>query len=426
MLHKILNFSQIGKFQEYDLSFDGVRYSMIFSLYLLHRLYITFYHIQINYMNLYKCFIGNVSIISNKKYIVTYCDIHSQILTYPPNQEVDVYIVSSYRVHQDILLHYSVIDTEKINTLVFDYLPIDLSTPTWNVYFVQFQITIFHVHIVILKYQIISVITQNGYFSIVQLHDGPGVLAKLLIPVSQLKQTSTYLTSSFQCVMSVRLRGPNTPYHLFKYLPLTRKLSQKITLVESQVKVIQYPQMCNGCPLLQFYSKTTYRQNINITINNLSYGEHMNFLCEYAGLAVFEKKHRTYKELTTICYAQKGYSHRNIYTKTSEAILVFYSYLIYGAININVSISVTICKIIAINTCVFDTKCNILGNYCNTLRTIMSQENFESDGISYPIYALYGRGFLKVRVKEKTLHNIPAIPQRRPVSTVSNFQGYLY
>ena len=374
---------------------------MIFNLYPLHRLNITFYHIQINYMNLYKCFIGNVSIISNNKYIATFCGIHSQLLNYPPNKEIEIYIVSSYRVYQNILLHYSVIDKGKISTFLFDYLPIALSTTTWNVYFVQFQITILHVHIVILKYQIISVIIQNEYFSLVQLHDGPGVLAKILTPVSQSKQNSTYHTSSFQCLMSVKLQGPNTPYQLFKYLPLTRKLSHEITSVESQVKLIQYPHMCNGCSLLQFHVQTTYHHNINITTNNLSYIGHMNILCQYAGLAVFDKKQGAYKELTTVCYAHKGYTYRNVYTKGFEAILVFYSYPMYGAININVSISVTVCKVIAINTCVFDTKCQILGNYCNTLRTIMSQENFESDGISNPVYAIYGKGFLKVRVKEK-------------------------
>ena len=201
-------------------------------------------------------------------------------------------------------------------------------------------------------------------------------------------------------MMSVKLPGINNPYHLFEYLPLAMKLSQKILSLENQVK-LQYPQMCEGCSLFQCQAKAAHPQHVNITTNNMSYKGQNNILCEYAGLAVFEKKYKTYKEITTVCYTHIGYAHRNIYTRDFEAVLVFYSYPLYGTISITVSISFTNCKIITINTCVFETKCNILGRYCNTLRNIMSHESFESDGIGKPGYGSYGRGFFKVNTNER-------------------------
>ena len=53
-----------GKFKRIDETKYGTKHTWYFNLHSVLRLNITFHQLQIMYMNLYKCFIGSVHLVS--------------------------------------------------------------------------------------------------------------------------------------------------------------------------------------------------------------------------------------------------------------------------------------------------------------------------------------------------------------------------
>ena len=90
-----------GKFKIEDETKYGTIHTWYFNLHSVLRLNITFHQIQIMYMNLYKCLIGRVYLVSYtdfKKSENIYCGIHSLIVNYPFFRKVNVGIKSLYTV----------------------------------------------------------------------------------------------------------------------------------------------------------------------------------------------------------------------------------------------------------------------------------------------------------------------------------------
>ena len=78
---------------------------------------------------------------------------------------------------------------------------------------------------------------------------------------------------------------------------------------------------------------TLPNHNLNISIVNLTGTSETQ--CRYAGLSPYEEKNNSYDEISTICSSSEGHRHQNIYSNTSNILLVFYMYLEYVFLNIS-------------------------------------------------------------------------------------------
>ena len=155
-------------------------------------------------MNLYECVIGQVWVLSGEKGQHRYCGILSNIINYPPHFRTFVVILAATRVKYEVMILYSIIDENRI--ILDSNYPLSKSPtlhPMWTLFFLQKNITTERFDIIAEKYKVIflhllivSRISANVY-------DGPGVLSKKLSPFNQSDSKLFYLTSSFQCVLSI-------------------------------------------------------------------------------------------------------------------------------------------------------------------------------------------------------------------------------
>ena len=400
--HKTLKVDKIGMFILHDQTVFGTEHTWHYSLHSFLRINITFYHIHFTYMNLHKCFIGNVTVISDQYHREIYCGIHSLFLSYPSHKKVNITVLSAYRVQYNLMLDYSVIDEGRIKSFIYNINLRNISIPVWTVYFLKHQIRTLHLHITVLKYQRIMLKITIVNFALVEVYDGPGLLSESLLPANKSKENQKiYYSSSFLCVLTFWLKEFINLAQYFKFSWFINNPSQQTPLKENNVVIISYPEIHRKCSITVLQVSTNNDLNINISINIVSYKGMVNTLCQHAGLAVFSEKYGIYKELSVVCSTDKRYPHRKIFSNSPNVVLVFYCFQGYGEIKIEkIILSTTKCRAVPINTCVFDRHCSTMGNYCSSLKVILSQENIEAYGFGNPTATKYGRAFFKVRGRE--------------------------
>ena len=359
------------------------------------------------YMNLYKCFIGSVYLVSYtdfKKSENIYCGIHSLIVNYQFFRKVNVGIKSLYRVQYKVVVTYSIIDCCGIrSSSLMNSLQKQSLTIKWQLYIPLHNISAINIFISVVKYQQLTLYVQKNFFSLVEVYDGPEISSEGVMPLTQSQNSSKYLLSSFQCITTFWLQSSDfskVTDHVLNFSSMMSPSSQNINLLPHNATIFKYPEMCKDCSttILQITNSLNY--HINLFIETLSYKGQNNILCKYAGLVAYDLLKGHFQESRNICNVVKGYKFRDTYLKGSKSILVIYVFPEHGSLTTNIILSKTKCKVIIINVSVLDMHCNVMGSYCTDFRNIKTKERFNTNCVGNPYCSDIGRSFFDFRVEK--------------------------
>ena len=373
---KYLHIKNVGHFMLHDDTLFGSRYTWDITLHASLRLNISFHYIGIYYLNLYKCSIGKVLIRTfrlnhfnqywqySDKDDFTYCGILSDTSNYPKHRKTQITVFSKYRVQHNISLSYSVIDSDAI----VSFSPKSPSKHLIVLYFKTYKLAIQEYYIIGPKHTkiVLFIISRNNLEH--EVYDGPGKLSRRLN--SQINEKNKmFILSGFQCSVFTRANM----YHNSSLIDLGNisltyrhhKILHKINVSINSTETISITDHCLICT---WFINNSNEYNINITINQLKYVGIYNRHCSVAGLGVFEVQNRIYSEISTFCYQVKDHSYQSIYSKNNHLQMVHYTYPEYGTLSVNLTMSTTHCKVIPINTCIFEHNCSSINTmHCRNI-----------------------------------------------------------
>ena len=367
-------------------------------MFILHeklRLNLTFYQIYFRFRHFHTCSLGEVKVISHSKnqQVFRYCGIHSNMINYPENRNVSVYLprVTVRRKLSgiyNVTAFYSVIDTKRIVSSKKH--KIFTRNLVWNLYLVPREIRVMKFVLKTKKYQHFAIKFIDDSGLIVEIFDGPGTHSPNIFK----KNNKLYVTSTFQCILNLWLpfnKILNTKC-VFQFLAESSSVSMKFKLKESFPHTISHAfTTYEVWKILSFY-------NLNLTVINLTYTGFNDPLCTFAGIAIYSLNKDSHTEITTECISIKNiFTYRNIYSKSNETLLVLYYYKEYGNLSFTIQFSATKCKPVTINTCALSYLCKFPNNtMCKEHREQISSLNLKHSKIStdFPISVKPGECFI--------------------------------
>ena len=354
-IRKILGIGNVGKFMLHDDTLFGTEHTWNVEVDTLLRLRVLFYYIHIYYLNLYTCSIGKVVIkTSTINDHFTYCGILPNTLNYSPFRKTQIMVLSKYRVQHDIFMLYSVTDVDRIRSCSSNFLSSNIKLML-GLHFERHNSTILHYYICGPKYvKIVLLIRAQLILKPYNVYDGPKDSSKVLDFKIQNMNERLFLTSTFQCTIMTWAEYNS----IISLTHINQNISEKISFPPNEVRNIS---MKNYHGFHMFSIWTSNEFVIKVTINSLKYIGLHNRLCRYSGLVVFDTENNTHQEISTICYNLPGSNqYQDIYCSKPKCHVAHYGYTDYGILNVTLTLSAINCKVIPINTCVFEHSCSFM------------------------------------------------------------------
>ncbi len=203
------------------------------------------------------------------------------------------------------------------------------------------------------------------------LHDGPGKLSPLVLPIGRLSPNSNYdstlmnstlyQTTSFQCLLV--LITMQNEHHVQVTYPANNKSTQMI----DSTKHLSFPEIeTHLSPQIVEISLVRSSLRIYLSIDNLSHSGENNQFCSYAGFT--SSRLPSHEEISSICFFQNGYNSRHIYSDGPQMLLIVYSFAGYASVGVSLTVMTTQCKPVPINTCLMSYSCRASGEQCNFIK----------------------------------------------------------
>ena len=194
-----------GKFYLYNnIEEDIEEDKIIFMLDKKLRLNLTLHHIPFEFRHLRTCSVGEVRVVSHSKneQVFRYCGIHSNMITYPQNTHVSIFLTRVYwyedkmtGIH-NVTAFYSVIDTKMIVSLQ-RYRPLSRNFVVWNLNLVPKDIRVMKFALRTKKYQHFIIKFTNELKLVVELYDGPRTYSSNIFK----NNYEIHVTSTFQSII---------------------------------------------------------------------------------------------------------------------------------------------------------------------------------------------------------------------------------
>ena len=262
-----------------------------FKLNLFMRLNITFLTINIRYMDLYKCIIGQVTVVSfdlsnQLKHI--YCGIQSNMINYSPHRNTKVEISVKYRLQYELVILYSVMDYNVIMTSEVKHFVHSLFEWSFNIIHPKVFTKSFFFSCD--KFQRI-LFTISAQFNIaISIYEGPGILSKILKPFNETVKYKSYLTTSFQALTASYGHFQKSESYFINFVIDN---IQPCTFINVTNVTISFPnETCRKLlSVVEIYTIPHYKINLIIVI---AYYIGVN---NYAGLAAYDHQFNTHKSV---------------------------------------------------------------------------------------------------------------------------------
>ena len=118
-------------------------------------------------------------------------------------------------------------------------------------------------------------------------------------------------------------------------------------------KLSSYDDKCiSKSPVCIIQLQTKQWLYFNITIINMHHNHPISRLCSYGEVSVYDIINGKHKDNSKLCYVHPGnYIYQSIYTNSSTAELVIYSYREYGLFNVTLDVTTTRCQVFTIDVC---------------------------------------------------------------------------
>ena len=413
-----------------------------FNLHPSLTLNITFIQIRIMYMNLFKCFIGNVTVESYFRRSITgtvsnlrrsvYCGCQSYIVCYKSFRFVQVKIAVHVRVQYDVSLAFSVLGSGLVESFQRKgHRGYEMICSELALLFHETLCTYKRALICVRKTKFI-IVRGNSYSSYaLSAFDGPGLLSKNVRLANQ-GDFFEFRSSSFQ--FTIIIKEMRISIYRLSYLEVDITDTTKYMVNGTETIYMAYPNgLCNLTSiicLINFSSEGNYK--VNLTVFDLKFVGTHNSNCEYAGIVLLDSINSNLVELKTICHYFNRIKYQSFYSKNSSSLfIIIYMYKEYGQFNVSFYISQTKCSSITINVCSFELPCEYSQNkMCSELQTL---PNFQSDCI--------GRGencidenkiFAHIKVKNEECviaqltHDTRDLVQLKKFWQNYNWEGHLF
>ncbi len=341
----------------------------IFKLHTLLRINITFVMIKFSDFGMNHCQLGNITLDSgtspemldqscfNVKHVLTslcYCGQHSSLSSYLWDRYVRIIIFRNSAVLHNVRFHYGVMDSDAVIT----YEVIEPTIPNYGIFFTTTAVVLERYLIQTAKYRQlnISFSTKTTSYSI-EVHDGPGLLSKCVTPRKETGMKSTYLTTTFQCIVLVGVQ--NAEKNVLSYDAVSNSDFKSLHIDQGVVQKYSHTSKMHISTIALFHITTVPSHQVCAKIISFSFTNRNNYpKCSFSGLAAYNFHRNTLSEIKAECLQYSGfYRYRNIYSITSSLILVIYSYVEYGQLNLSYELSSTHCKSVTISTCPFFKHC---------------------------------------------------------------------
>ncbi len=351
----------------------AAKYVWRFKLDRIFQLNMTFKGIKFEYMNLQRCFVGQMVITSQNNYSndsLTYCGRQSVLEIYPKYNDISLALSFLHFVNVKVMMTFFLIDYNQVCSWPIN--PNRTLNLKQSLYFPLKNLSVHMYQLVVKQYQNIIVgISTDFFFSMV--FDGPGALSNILTPVNQTTKFRFFQTSAFQSLVSI-LRHLSTSMSLPNE-KLLKYWASQISASHSPIndtKTVTYSAVNFSCtPVISVdsYQDGGFASSyVKIAINSVVNSKHEYSSCTYSGLAAFNLIKSSVQDISTICFSFRGYKHQNIYSQTPKVILVFYEYSEYTSLNATLTLSQTNCRSITLNTCLFMFSCSYSGNDCDSVK----------------------------------------------------------
>ena len=328
------------------------------------RVQLIFNHIYFSSYQASKCTFGKVTIKSGF-WRHAYCGQYPHLITYPPSSTVEIIIMKMGFVDYNGEISYMVVDKRVIishstNRYIYYHTSLFL-IKNMDTFLYSFY---FHVK----KFQIIqltiSKLHVETYYSLV--YDGPGSEFQILQPELQGEDETLFVATTFQCLVNIfsKYDDKNSSKFLnvLKYSAKTKTVTKVIAIERNGSFPFSFPRNCDSnysdlC--IEIISiQVDAGKHLNITITNISTGRVQNSICSYSGFSAYDQNHNNYEEISTTCQPHDQFSQfRNIYSRGTFLLFVFYYYSNHRAIQIDGLVSAVNCSLVYLNVFKFHALC---------------------------------------------------------------------
>ena len=314
-------------------------------------------------MNLYKCFIGNVTVESyyDIRYNIfdhsVYCGLHSYVVNYPLHNNVKIKINTIAAVQYNVSFTFTIMDRYLLHS--FEELA-SKGTKGFKTLLIlnlqfsrcRYQILIIHV----LKTKFIKIKIYNLPSSRISAFDGPGLLSKQVQTVKNHKMIS-FFTKTFQCTFIIKCWFFSS--YKITYSGINNNMVSRIIVNNNTTSYITYPDdMCHLQSVVCLVNISVKNDdNVNLTLARIETTEEQTNLCQYAGITVLNTDTTHYRELKTVCHYFEGYRYQRFYSKKPFLLFIIYMYKEYVKMKISMYYSQSKCTPITINVCSFEIPC---------------------------------------------------------------------
>ena len=287
------------------------------------------------------------------KYQEIYCGLLSNFVSVPRKPSVNLQIIVGFKGHYYVDFSFSVTDPRRLETFVGIQKKQKLrEPPKMTVYFPETAISLLRFTVKVKFFLIIIFILSPEIRKFINVHDGPGTLCSKLSPFIKINTKVIYITSSFQSMIFLKSGFPNSTHA--KYESLKNIVSKHMSQTESSLHKLSYPinECYNTYTVCIIEMKTKPWLYFNVTIMNIYHQYIERMLCDYGGIASYDIINARNKVISKLCYVHSGkYHYQNIYSNSSTAQLVIYSYKEYGPFNVTLHVTTTRCQAFTIDVC---------------------------------------------------------------------------
>ncbi len=287
-------------------------------------------------------------------YFVVFCGLYSKSNVYLDQSSFQIAIHPFGKL---VIAHFefSVMDSHKVHTVtenVQDHMQLD-----FGVSFPQHSLSILSYHILVRKYEIISLNVSEGHNDSVQIYDGPDSLFPRLLA----EQESVSSTTSFQCtvhiVFKIRRIIPKFPSLVAFTVKENAMDKSSVVVVDFETVTLHinpYKALGFSIGLLQIKSN----KNLKISFHQINFNDNHTPSCKYGGFSVYEMVNNIVHELHTVCgafyFLDKSYHHRPVGLAGFLTRLVNYAFAPKGHLSLTVSLSPSHCQWLNVDPCFFD------------------------------------------------------------------------
>ncbi len=274
-----------------------------------------------------------------------FCGIHSTLRYYPNSHWVSLKITTKVFTTGNILYNCDMFQCNSLSSKTIRTSNSNIR-PWYGVFFHTTNQTFLVYLIQVTKTQRI-VVTLVGDSEIL-LYNGPGEKSQLQEPRSQCKSHSestcekVFLTSYFVCVAHVFSHSGKV------FLRYTTHISHNniSILLTKDIPHKYLFQSTKGSRVSIVHITAAHSFNVNVTVANVQNPDALNILCTYGGIRVYQPQLESISPIRTVCHPIEN---RYIYSNSSEALLILYSFGEYCSVSFSIQVSFTTCAALPVN-----------------------------------------------------------------------------